>query len=308
MSEGAMATMIPTQNRAANPQTLMMGTPPGPLDPGEVFTRLRARALAGQGKRTLWVEWAAGPKADPASPESWAAANPSYPERTRREAMEQMLDDLSPDDFRREALGIWGEQAGRAALRASAWKACEVEGPQDTGRGRIGFGLDMGPDRSVLSIGACLLRDDGSEHIELAVQKPVATNGVQWAVDWIVRRWARTDAVVVDRQSAAAVLIDPLKKAGVIVQTTGAQDMCDAAEGLLDRISRGKLTHLPDAVQPQLADAVRNATLRPIGREGRVAFNRVGTDGDISPLVACSLAAWGLSKSTRFTHEKTIVI
>ena len=38
LSDSAMASMLPTQNRAWNPQTIYMGTPPGPRDNGEAFT------------------------------------------------------------------------------------------------------------------------------------------------------------------------------------------------------------------------------------------------------------------------------
>ena len=48
LSDSAMASMLPTQNRAWNPQTIYMGTPPGPRDNGEAFTRLRDKARAGR--------------------------------------------------------------------------------------------------------------------------------------------------------------------------------------------------------------------------------------------------------------------
>ena len=51
LSDSAMASMLPTQNRAWNPQTIYMGTPPGPRDNGEAFTRLRDKARAGRTTR-----------------------------------------------------------------------------------------------------------------------------------------------------------------------------------------------------------------------------------------------------------------
>lgn len=59
LSDSAMASMLPTQNRAWNPQTIYMGTPPGPRDNGEAFTRLRDKARAGRTHSTLYVEFTA---------------------------------------------------------------------------------------------------------------------------------------------------------------------------------------------------------------------------------------------------------
>ena len=296
MSDGAMASMVPTQNRATNPQALFMGTPPGPLDPGEVFERMRGRALTGQSKKTLWVEFAADKDMDPASEEAWAKANPSFPERTKRDAMTQMLDDLSPDDFRREALGIWSESRARSAIDQSLWKQGEVSRRRPGGV--KSFAVDMTPDRRTLTIGACMRYADGSAHIEMAARQPT-TRGVDWAVDWISSRWPSAASVVVDAGSPASVIIPSLEQAGVRVTTAGARQEADACGRLLDMLRQGTLRHLPDAMQPQLADAVAHAITRPIGRQGLVAFSRPGTDIDISPLVACALALEGAMTARR---------
>jgi hypothetical protein len=45
LTDAVLADLAPTMNQAANPLILLMGTPPKPTDPGEVFTDLRAAAL-----------------------------------------------------------------------------------------------------------------------------------------------------------------------------------------------------------------------------------------------------------------------
>ena len=61
----------------------------------------------------------------------------------------------------------------------------------------------------------------------------------------------------------------------------------------------GKLTHLPDDKAPALATAVANATTRSIGKSGAVGWNPMGSDIDISPLVACTLALYGTTITKR---------
>ena len=82
LSDAAKASMLPTQNRAYNPQTIYMGTPPGPHDMGEAFTRQRAKACAGRAHSTFYVEFSADRDADPLNEAQWAKANPSYPTHT----------------------------------------------------------------------------------------------------------------------------------------------------------------------------------------------------------------------------------
>ena len=48
-----------------------------------------------------------------------------------------------------------------------------------------------------------------------------------------------------------------------------------------------------------LATAVANATTRSIGKSGAVGWNPMGSDIDISPLVACTLALYGTTITKR---------
>ena len=64
LTSQAMADLAPIMNRAPNPQIIIMGTPPKPTDPGEVFTELRREALKGESEGTLYVELSADPDAE----------------------------------------------------------------------------------------------------------------------------------------------------------------------------------------------------------------------------------------------------
>ena len=81
-----------------------MGTPPGPRDNGEAFTRLRDKARAGRTHSTLYVEFTADRDADPLDRQQWRKANPSYPSHTSDESIANLWENLTGDDFRREAL------------------------------------------------------------------------------------------------------------------------------------------------------------------------------------------------------------
>jgi hypothetical protein len=47
LSESALSDLVPTMNQAENPQIMLMGTPPKPTDPAEVFSNIRRRLSRG---------------------------------------------------------------------------------------------------------------------------------------------------------------------------------------------------------------------------------------------------------------------
>ncbi len=95
-------------------------------------------------------------------------------------------------------------------------------------------------------------------------------------------------AVVVDGRSQSATLLKPLKDAGVAVTQPATADVAIATSEFGDLVASGELAHLG---QRELTEAVRGAQLRPLAG-GRAWERRVLADQ--APLVAASLAVWGL--------------
>ena len=86
------AAMLPTQNRAYNPRPSTWAPRP---------------AQGTTAKRSP----ASGTKRARAAPTAPSTANPSYPAHTSDESIANLWENLTGDDFRREALGIWDEHA-----------------------------------------------------------------------------------------------------------------------------------------------------------------------------------------------------
>lgn len=302
LTEKALDDMVPAMSVSHMGLAVFMGTPPRPVDPGEVFTSKRLDCLKHDDPDTLWVEFGADRDCDPDDRQQWKKANPSFPHRTSESSILRLRRQLSLDSFKREALGIWDENTTQRAIPSTMWDRGTVETRPDGGV--FSFGLDMPPDRSMLTIGAVAKYPDSTAHIEMVEYRPVASEGLMWAVDWIVERWPRSAAVVIDSQSPAMALLPELTARGVRVIQTGAADMGRACGRIIDMLNTGALTHLPDEQQPQLAEAVRNLTTRPIGQGGAFGWNRTGNDIDISPMVACTLAAYGAFTTKRDPNRR----
>lgn len=303
----ALDNLIPIVNTSPNPLVVLMGNPPKPGDQSEAFAEKRANALAGS-DGMLYVELSADPDADPDDRDQWAKANPSYPRRTGEEAILRMRNLLAEDSFRREALGIWDETATSVAIDPAKWASAESMPENLPDGGTLNFGLDMPPDRSVLTIGCAIRYPDGRALVQMADIKDARHDGLQWAVDWLAERWPKTASVVIDSQSPATSLLPDLKRAHVRATVTGMNEMGRACGRFMDMLNDKTLIHLPDTMQPQLAAAVKGATIRPIGRSGAFGWNKLGSDVDISPLVACTLALWGACTTKRHPGRKQEVM
>lgn len=88
----------------------------------------------------------------------------------------------------------------------------------------------------------------------------------------------------------------------------GYRDAGVAAGRFLDLLYQGKLTHLGEQPQQALYQAVRGAVKRPVGKAGAFAWNKMGTDVNISPLVACTNALHMAAVSKRKPGRKQKVM
>ncbi|NEG90623.1 terminase [Bifidobacterium aerophilum] len=299
----ALDNMLPIVNVSPDPLVVFLGNPPKPGDQSEVFEEKRAAAINGT-DGMVYVELAADRDADQDDREQWAKANPSYPKRTSETAILRMRNLMADDSFRREALGIWDETTASRAIDPTAWQAATVEPESVDKTGLVGYALDMAPDRSSLAIGGAIRHPDGTVHVELREFRATRQNGTMWAVDHIAEHWPKTASVVIDAQSPAAALLQELKSRHVRPIVTNAQDMGRACGMFQDMLNARKLTHLPDGDSPALATAVANAVTRPIGQSGAVGWNKMGSDIDISPLVAVTLALYGTMVTKRDPNRR----
>lgn len=301
LTESALSDIAPTQNQAVNPIMIMMGTPPKPRDSSEVWVTQRQQALDAEKSGSklelaCWIEFSADDDAETDDHAQWRKANPSYPKRTPLRAIRKLRRTLSEDHFRREALGIWDDRSTPSVIPPGVWAQLEDQASKPVSK--LVLGVDVSPDREVASVALAGVRGDGLIHVELYEQR----SGTGWLVDWLTVRCGRNPiaAVVIDAKSPAATLIPKLKKARVRVVVTNTDDMANACAGFYDACMDSEVRHTG---QVQLTRSLHSAAKRSIG--DRWAWNRKTTDADITPIVAATLACWGVSSRRVRDNQST---
>lgn len=279
LTEMAMSDLVPTQNQAENPQIILMGTPPKPNDPGEVFSALRAEAIAGTVEGTLYVEFSADPGCESDDWEAVRQANPSFPKRTGKRAILRLRKLLTNDaDYRREGLGIWDTDALRSVLPGWAGCAVEIKPPKVSW-----IGLAVSLDLEWGSIAGAGLRPNEKVHVGAVERRP----GSAWLAAEAKRiQVARGCLVVLDEKCPDAGLPVALEKAKVNFVLLKLDEYIEACSQVVNWVKERQITHTHTT---ELDDAIQVAAWRMVG--DRKVWGRKQSTADISMLEAATLAA-----------------
>jgi hypothetical protein len=316
--------MVPATNAAPNGLVFYIGTPPRPDDAGEVFSARRRKALKIEAARAsgddprcniLYIELSA----DPATPKDlaeidWdqlAVANPSYPHRVDREAIERMWEQFEDKgDFWREAYGIWDElEQVRSAIDPFAWRDLTVRTPPAT-EGTKAYAVVFHRDGVSVSLSAALKHEHGV-HVETIARRPL-TEGTYWLVEFFTAerdgRQRHQDAaqIVVFGKAGSTGLANDLRQAGVAAKCLiiGTQDNAiTAATMLREAVNRGEVTHLAD---PDVLDAsIAGSREHKVGQSGGWVLVPKTDDDDSTPAESAGMALWAAKTTKRRPGRKT---
>lgn len=296
LPETAHGALLPTLSARPNPQVWYSGSAVDQLvhEHGTVLARVRDRGVKGADSGLMYMEWSADSALDDAelvadNPDAWAQANPGLGIRISLEHIANEQRSMDPRTFAAERLGIGDWPAldvldGELITRGM-WKACEdVESvPLDP----VCFSFDVTPSRDASAITVAGLRADGNVHLEVVEHRP--------GTFWVAARLAELTAkhkgsiVVGDERGPAAALLTKIANEDVTVKTIGSKELGEACGQFFDLVAETKLAHLGTE---ELMTAVRGAARRPLGDSW--AWSRKSSTVDISPLVAGTIACWGV--------------
>lgn len=304
LGETALDDMLPTQNRAKNPLFFIVGTPPRPTDNGEVFTRKRAGALAGDADDMLYVEFSADNEKAPRDRLDWdqvARANPSFPDHTPKTAILRMWKNLGPDSFWREGYGIWDSDVANLAFPLDRWKDQRTDRPPADGT--VAFGVKFSIDGKRVALSAALLPDGGGPvYVECLGVADIA-EGTTWLVEKFVEQGRSGPTIVVDGKSGAGDFVNSLRAARISqrrILVPTVDDVITAHSGMLSALHMGDVEH---SGQPGLDAQVRGAGKRKIGNYGGWGLEPLAEGGDVVAIESVILARHGLMSMKRKSNR-----
>lgn len=279
MTDSSLDDMVPATNQSRQVEgalMLFMGTPPRPQDPGEVFSRMRADAEAGD-EDTGWVEFGAEPDyvptplPAPLDDADWgqiAAANPSFPEDTSRTAILRLRKKLGDDSFLREGCGTWNVARRSGALDLATWRDLVDPAEPDGG---VTIAVSADPELEYAAVAVGFRRPDGLPHVAL----------VAWAAG---TAWVAAEVAKQRRRLGGRVLVDVPLRGLVKGEEVTPSQVAQAHNLLAELVQDRAVRHDGDA---PLNVAVEASRWRPVG-DTRVLVRRGSTD--VTPLLAAALA------------------
>lgn len=297
-----MGSLLPTLATKRDAQVLY-GSSAG-LRTSVILRAIRNRGRAGGDPSLVYVEWCApegGCLEDDCDHrlgavgcalddrENWRLANPAITRgRITYEVIAAFRRAMPPEEFAREELSWWDDPVGVGAVPLESWALCADE--ESAPAGRPVFAIDVAPGSKSAAIVAAMYRADGLPHLEVVAHAPTT--------DWLVGQALelgrhRPLDWVIDPAGPAGALLPALAEVGIEPRQLSTRDLGQACEAFAATVGAQALRHLAD---PVLARSIAAAGRRDIG-DGLWAWSRRKSQTDICPLVAATIAHWGLSVS-----------
>ena len=303
LHDEALAALLPTisASPSGDPMIFVTGTPPTTRSDGEVWRRMRSEALAGNSKRTAWIEWSASPdefgELDIMAPAVWEAANPALGIRLNPAEIYTELGAMSPDVFKRERLGMFEDTAVTAVIPMVDWEACadpeaqitcedDLDGVED-----MVIAVDYGPAMTSAALVAAWT-DPATRlpTVEVIEHRSGHTRWVAPRIAELVETRPVT-AVVIDGYGQRGTLVEDLQARGVGPTLIAVDYVKTAAEIFVDSVTGHRLRH---SNQPSLTATIPAARRKPVGDRWKLS-RTPGAEVDVSPLIAAALAVRALT-------------
>jgi hypothetical protein len=252
------------------------------------ITSGRAAVEAGLTKGICYIEYSAPDDADPRDEDVWWACMPAVGHTIERDAIRADFASMDLVEFQRAYLNQWPDRNPvEQVIPDEAWSALADTSsvPLDP----VAFAVDVNPERTAAAIAIAGHRPDGLSHTEVVDTR----SGTGWVVARVKELQARHAplAWVLDPASSAGSLLPDLQAAGIEPLLVTGREMAQACGAFFEDVVEHKgLRHID---QRPLNAALACARRRPVGDAW--AWGRRSSDGDISPLVAVTLARHGLA-------------
>jgi hypothetical protein len=223
------------------------------------------------GSGIAYFEWSAPMDWEPEDQETWWTFMPALGHTISVRSIELERQAMKPGEFRR-AYGNRPTMGVEMILPLEAWdRVCDPDVHPD---GALRFGLDVAEDRQ----SAAIVVAGSNGVVELIEHRA----GIGWCVGRANELTARHGATVaIDFQGPAGVLADSLERP----EQMNSRQVLQACGAMYDAISSATVTFRSDRA---FDAAIHGAVKKVVG--DMWAWSRKGSIGDVTPLMAATLA------------------
>lgn len=307
----SMGALLPTLSARPNPQVVYAGSAGDATESADVLRSVRDRGRVGGEPRLAFFEWCADRRAcvvqrcdhRPGTSgcvlddvELLGQANPALGKRLSVDTLMAERRALPAAEFMRERFGWWEDpEESVDGIPVEVWAECLDAQSQVI---PAAFGVFTAVDLSWSAISVAGRRDDGLVHVEVVEYRQ--------GTEWVAARAAQLHKqhavpVVVLPTGPRSSIGDDLAKAGVVPLEASAQDLMTGCGTLLDQVLRREVRHIG---QPELDMSVAKGRRRLVGDAWTWALRASAID--ISPLVASTLALWGLGAEKQVDVSESV--
>lgn len=280
---------------AANPQTILLGTPPTPYSKGTIFPQYRADTLSGQKERAGWEEWGIGEK--PQGKEDieicrdrdlWIETNPSLGYFVKESTI---ADEIGGDlnDFIIQRLGYWHKYSQTSAISKKAWMSLVHSSlPQFEGKLYVAVKYSQKSEEGgSVSMAIAVKTNRNTVWVE-AIDCRSRRDGDAWLLEFLQQ--ADWRACAIDGASGQGILAEEMKNNKLAKPLLPkVQEIIDANAMFEQGIYGGTIEH---SGQRSLVQVIGNCEHRNIGNKGGYGYKAQIQELDITLLEAVSLAYW----------------
>jgi hypothetical protein len=291
--------IIPTIRTRPNPQMWIVSTAGTPDASPWLLRKVEQgrQAVDDEVNRGLcYFEWSAAEDDDPADPKTWAKCTPGLGYTVNEDVIHSEFLSTDLSDFRRFSLNQWVASMVDPVIPMDVWMSLLDEHSEPLGAVSVAF--DVSIDRKHGSIAIAGHRTDGKFHIEITHYQ----NGAEWIPKHIAKLWHEQRPVVIccDKNGPAGSLIVDLENLNVPKQVLfdmPSSETSKACGQFYDGCMTDIIRRHDGKFEESLTTALDGAVKRPMADAW--VWNRKSSAVDISPLVAVTLAYYGIKQHNR---------
>lgn len=288
--EEHQSAMQYTISASANPQTVLLGTPPTMYSSGTLFQAIRQDTLSGKRDETGWAEWSVDGDCDINDQELWYKTNPSLGQRLKlRTIMNEDKNNII--DFQIQRLGRWVTYNQKSEISENDWLRGQVDTMPKL-EGDMCIGIKYGKESGNVALTVAIRTEDGKTFTETQGCRP-AREGNAWIIDFIRKTKNDTCKVIIDGNGGKTNLEQELKEAKQLPPyLPTVSDVITAFGTFEQELTANNLVHMS---QPAVMDIVTNVEKRAITSSGGWGYKSIKEGADVAILDSIVLARWGLA-------------